>query len=788
MLLSKELKSLLNTSVGIIFLLVFILSTGILLWLIPGKYNIPEAGYASLDVFFSLVPVLLVVLIPGLSGRAFADEKNKGNLDVLLTRPVSLWRITGVKFLAIFLVVLLALLLTFVYVISLYWTAMPVGNIDRGAIIGSYLGMIFLSVAFIFVAVFASSLTSGQVTAFILSLVGCVGLYYGFELLSGLFSSGKSQLFIRQWGIYSHVTSMQRGVLDSRDVIALLSIGALFYLLTVYVLSVYKNKRNLIPGITILLFINLIGLFAHFRLDLTTEKRYTISTQSKRILTSLEKPLQVEVYLSGDLNAGFTRLKQATIDMLSEFEQIAPGMIDVHIIDPYEPENKEILAGLNENGMPGIAVNERNKEGKIVQKVVFPWVMIKSDGVEIPTSILVHQKGKSGEENLNASIENLEYQLISGIYASTHPEGRKVAFIEGHGELDENMTGDISDALSVYYQVDRGELTKDFSTLKKYEVIVIAGTQYPFAEWEKFMLDQYLMQGGKILFLINGVRLQLDLLATTGESPSMANEIKLDDLLFTYGVRINPVLIQDAHCLTIPVQTGSDDTNGDFKPLPWYYAPILNPSPDHPVTKDVMYVKSEFVSSLSFVGNQPEITKTPLLASSEYAHIVQVPEMVTLASSEEIPDLSYFNEKDLPVAALLEGRFSSLFYRRPVPEGLQMGEVLTQSIPTKIIVIGSDEIIRNEVVNGQQIPLGYDSYSGIRFGNKDFLVNAINYLTDDANLMSVKNKHLKIRLLDNVKIEQYGKLLAYINILVPVSIALILFILLQFSRKKKYFL
>ncbi len=780
----KEFKSLLNTPVGIIFPMIFICLTGSLLWFIPGDYNILQNKYASLDGLFSLLPFLLIILVPVLSMRSFSEEKKSGTLELLLTRPISLWRIIGNKTGAIFLMIALSLVLTLSSFISIYYLAIPIGNVDTGAILASYFGMLILALVFISMSVFASSLTSNQALAFIFSLVLCSFGYYGFDLLSNLFSSGEIQVFIQSLGLLQHVSSIQRGIINSRDLIVLLSISAIFYLLTYIILSVKKRRKTILTTLLILLTINFLSIFFHYRWDLTEEKCYTISPQTKQILHNLDQPLEIQLYLSGNLNAGFTRLKQAVENMLTDFSSIVPGKIHWKTIDPHAPENAGIIKSLSSEGIQGIAVNEHNKEGGITQQIVFPWLKIKMGNKTLPVSLLIHMKDKSGEENLNMSIENIEYELIRNIYLLTQKDTGKIAFLEGHGEFSEEEVQYITNQLSNYYQIDRGRLTGNISELNDYKTVVIAGARFPFSERDKFILDQYLMQGGKLLFFLNGVKADYDLLASSGQTPTMANDVNLQDILFVYGIRINPVLIQDVQCINLPVSVNRKNTGNTIKTIPWHYAPLLTPNPNHPITKDLMLVKSEFTSTLDFIGNHTHIEKTPLLYSSDHTHVTKIPEMVTFQSSDNPLSLSYFNEKHLMAAALLEGNFISAFQHRPIPENVShFKELIPQSPKTKIIVVASEEIISNE----KDLSPGYDKYSQITFDNTEFIIHAVNYLADDWGLMKLRNKQWKIRLLDKQKIQLYSGWLPWINILVPSLILLVIFFISIRIRKKKYF-
>ena len=788
----KELKSLSTTLTGMLFLLMFSGLTGIFLWVLPGTFNIIDSGYADMAPFFTLAHVLLLILIPALSMKTFAEEKHSKTMDLLLTRPVSLWRIIANKIIAIGVVVASALLLSFTSVYTLYIYALPAGNIDLAAIAGSYLGILCFALTLIGLSVFTSSLTSNQIVAFILAAVGSIGLYYGFELLASLSASGKTQLLIKNYGLYAHIVSMQRGVINSQNLLILFSYAFLFYFLTELVLSVKKNPRRLLCFLLLVAGINMLGNIVSFRWDLTAEKRYSTGTQTHAILKQLEKPVDIQLYLDGDLNVGFARLQRAAIDLITDMAAIAPQSIRLHIIDPHAA-SPDLQKQLQAEGIQGILVNEKESAGKSTQKVVYPWIKIHYDEREMPISILVHHPEKSGEENLNASIENLEYRIVKGLNDLTQNRyNRKIAFLEGHAELPEDAVKDITDKLSQYYQVDRGRLSGQVGELNSYQAIIIAGAQTPFSEAEKYEIDQYLMQGGRLLWCVNGVVLDYRQLAATGESPTMANELNLEDMLFMYGIRINPLLVQDLQCLSLPVMVKTEGATDAMQALPWFYAPLLTPNRKHPITKDILHVKSEFVSTLDFVGTQPSINKTPLLYTSEYTQEVKIPQMVSFSSTSQQPDMQLFNKQSLMVAALLEGSFPSVFTLRKTPDAITNAQPFEkQSRHTKIIVVASEDIIRNdfsELQSGeiQYYPLGYDKHSQITLGNADFILNAINYLTDDAGLMPLRNKQWQLRLLDRKKANEATLPIFLLNIVFPITLIAAVFLRIIFFRKRKY--
>ncbi len=789
-LLNKELKYIFNSVSTILFSTLFLLICGCLLWLIPGHYNIPENGFSSISSFFELAPILLLILIPALSMRTFSEEKKQGTLDLLYTRPVNLAEIILSKYLAVLISVCIVLIPTIIYVISIYSGAIPKGNIDLGAILGSYISLIILSSGFIAISVFASSLTSNQISAFITGLLICSFFYYGFDLIAGLFLSGKIQYYIKETGFLSHYQSGQNGVINVFDLCYPLIISALFLFLAAYFLKPQKKKIFIYISVCIIsLFLT--SLFKT-EIDLTSDKRYTISNTVKSLLKEIKSPVEIECYLDGDLNPGFYLLQKNCIDMLNKFGNLSSGNIAYRLVNPNKA-GREFIEILDEKGIRGTVVNEKNQEGKTTQQIIYPWLLLKYNDKELPVSLLINETGKSGEENLNASIESLEYQLAVGLKTITQNTARKIVFLQGHNELNESELADIFDNLSYNYQVDMGYLSNDMNLpqLNEYELIVVAGPKSPFSESEKFLLDQYVMSGGKILWLINGVKLNPIAFSEAGASPSMVNEINLEDMLFGYGIKINPVLLEDTQCAEIPVNTNPGSPNPEFMPASWYFAPILNPVSNTMITKGISFVKTEFASTLSFTGKPDSRKKRQvLLQSSDYSATVRVPEMISLHEINRSPDKMYFNQKNLPVAALLEGCFSSAFNNRPVPGNIKNHKLISSVEYNKMIVIASENVIKNEITgtgkDTQIWPLGYDRYMKIQFGNTDFILNSISYLTDDAGISALKTKKLSLKLLDKIKINENLTKYQLINILLPASIVLILFFANKILRRIRY--
>ncbi len=533
-----------------------------------------------------------------------------------------------------------------------------------------------------------------------------------------------------------------------------------------------------------------------FRWDLTSEKRYSLSDNTKHLLKNLNEEMNVTIYLDGDLNSGFLRLRKATKELLDEFDAYSSKKIQYEFVNPSagatKEERQKKYEELEKKGMRGIVVYDGNKEGESRQKIVYPWAEITYNNKTKTVNLLKNIPNNSGEENLNISIESLEYEITDVLRIITSTHTPKVAFLEGHNEYPEPLVYDFTQTLSHYYQVDRGTLSGNTNELNDYEAVIIAAPINKFSEKDKFILDQYIMQGGRILWLLDGTRISLDSLSTASQTIGIENDLNLTDQLFKYGFRINADLVQDVQCSMIPVNVSREGDAPKYELMSWYYSPLLLTIPTHPISKNIAPVKSEFVSSINFVNNDNEkIRKTPLLITSTGTHIQNIPSIVSMDVINIERNGYYFNTQNAIVAAILEGVFPSVFTNRMIPTGITTtSPIITESKPTKMIVIADGDVIRNDIqgtgANANILPLGYDRYINQKFGNSEFLLNAVNYLTDDDGWLNLRSREIQLRLLNKPAIIGQRRFWQVTNLLLPLIIILLYGGVFYFIRKKKY--
>ena len=469
------------------------------------------------------------------------------------------------------------------------------------------------------------------------------------------------------------------------------------------------------------------------RLDFSEDGLGKLSEPTKELLRSLDGPVEVEILLEGKkMNPSFKRLREATVktvDRMGEYAKV-----------------KRLKPG--EYDLPATVIHERAKDGQTVQTRLYPYAVVRYGDKAQVVPLLVNERGKSGEENVNRSIERLEFAFAEAVSALKRPDKQKVAFLEGHGELPEENVVDVELQLANMYQVDRGSLTGEDGLLDDYAAVIVADPQAPFSDADKYLLDQYVMRGGRVLWLVDGVRFSDDYLQSEGMTPAIPLDLGLMDLLFRYGVRVEPALVQDMQCLPIPVDVSEDPSAPNFQPLPWTYAPLLLAAEQSDISKGLGQVSALFCSPVSAVGGSDEIRKEVLLTTSTHSAVTGTPAKVDL--SDLNPDAEQFRYRYVPVAVALEGVFPSLFAHQMAPEGLT--NIQTKrgvSEPTKQIVVGSGSVIRNEYQQSQPLPCGFDRYTQMQFANRDFIVNSVLYLTDEEALIPLRQKSIPLRLLND---------------------------------------
>lgn len=558
----------------------------------------------------------------------------------------------------------------------------------------------------------------------------------------------------------------------------------------------YKGLVRLAIALTTIAMVVFLSNIFYLRFDLTSEKRYTLQDITKRTLKDLNDAIYIKVYLDGDLPIGLNRMKKALTETLDEFSVIAGKNIQFEFINPSESSNtkerQKVYNQLYEKGLQPTNIQQNDKEGGSTQKLVFPGLIMNYAGREVPVNLLKNIPGLSADENINLSIQNFEFALVDGLMKLTTETRPKIAFIQGHGEFDEFQTGDIEKALSEYYDVDRVAIRGNIDALKPFQTVIIAGTDQPMPEDDKIAIDQFVMNGGRVLWFIDPVQVSIDSLSKGAATLAFVNQHNLDDMLFRYGARLNPMLIQDLQCAVIPVNMALAGQEPKFVPAPWVYYPLLAAPTNHPVTRNLNLIHSQFVSPVDTVGGSSAIKKQYLLYTSMNGKVLQVPLFVSLSQVNQRINEREFRISNIPVAVELSGEFQSVFRNRPLAayNNGQPFEFKDKSAFTRMIVVADADIIRNDVQrrpNGAYIiPLGYDRFTNQTFGNKELVMNMVRYLNDDEGLMNLRSRDFKLRLLDRKAILQSRLKWQLINMLIPSAILIIGGFVWLYVRRRKY--
>ena len=519
------------------------------------------------------------------------------------------------------------------------------------------------------------------------------------------------------------------------------------------------------------------------RWDMTDDKHYSLSEASKNLLRRTDAPIEVTLLLNGDLNAGFRRLQRAANETLEEMDVYGDVRCTMYDVQSHAADS----LGLNP-----IIIHEREQNGKTAQTTVYPYALMQYKNRRAVVTLLKNTRGLSGEENLNASIEQLEFAFMEALHMLTQNETPRVVILEGHGEPDEAHTYDLMSVLSKYFQVDRGAIMANGDSTKVnvhildgYKAVIIMDPQTAFSDEERFIIDQYIMRGGTVLWALNGVQFSNQVLQQEGFTPIIPLELGLTELLFRYGIRVNPALVQDIQCLPIPVNVSSDPQQPNLQPMPWTYAPLLLTSEGSPITRGLGQVMSTFVSPLDAVGGEDGIEKRILLATSTASRITASPGEVDL--NDLNPDMTAFVYQYVPVAVSLEGVFASAYAHRMVPEGIETDEPIRKTgVRTRQVVIAGGSMLLNETQRNQVLPMGYDRYSGMQFSNRDFAANAVLWLTDSEGLIRLREKSVALRLLNDRRAHQERLKVQLISTICPVAVLLIIGCLVWIIRKWKY--
>ena len=536
-----------------------------------------------------------------------------------------------------------------------------------------------------------------------------------------------------------------------------------------------------------LVVLNLISSNVYYRFDLTEDKRYTLSDVSKEIIRGVQDPVIIDVLLDGNLQPEFKKLQIETRQLLEEISDLNRN-IKFSFINPLEDEKnpETVIAQLNQLGLTPASVTV--EEGtKVSQEFVFPWAMANKGDQTVRIKLLQNRIGAKTSQRVNNSIQQLEYAFTDAFAKLTTTQKKTVAILKGNGELDDIYIADFLKTLQEYYNIAPITLDsvatapqKTLDQLNTFDLTIMSKPTQAFTDEEKYIMDQYVMQGGKTLWLIDQVAIEMDsLYSGGGKALAFPRNLNITDLLFSYGVRVNPVLINDIYCTQIVLAAG-EGTNAEYNPLPWIYAPLVISPNNHPITNNIEALRFQFANTIDTLKN--DIKKHILLTSSPLTRVIGTPIEVNLDIITKAPERERFNAGQQNLAVLLEGNFNSAFKNRVKP--LKLKNALDNGIPGKMIVVADGDVIKNQLNRGTPLELGYDKWTSNRFGNKEFLINAVNYLLNDEGLVNIRSKEVNIPLLDQEKVVvQKGKW-QLINLISPLLLLVLFYFIFKFTKKR----
>ena len=544
----------------------------------------------------------------------------------------------------------------------------------------------------------------------------------------------------------------------------------------------HKNLKLLAKLLIGLILINFLGNQYYLRLDLTHDKRYTLKEASKSVVENLQFPVGIKVYLKGTFPAEFKRLQIETQQFLEELRAVNSNL-NIQFINPDTFRESLLKKGMT----PSRLTVEEN--GKLTEAIIFPWAeVIYRNKIEL-VNLLPNSNATSQDEQLQFAIESLEYSFASAIKNVTRKTKQKIAVISGNGELQDIELYSFLNELKHKYSLAKFTLDSVFTNpqktikdLNNFDLAIIAKPTIKFSDNEKLTLDQFITNGGKTLWMLDNVQAEQDSLLQTGKMLTYPRDLNLTDLLFAYGVRVNTSLVKDMYAAKIPLATGNVGNQTQFQNLPWMFHPLVNGNANHPITKNISPVRLQFTTQIDTLKNN--IKKTPLLATSMLSAKMGTPNIVDLKSIAEQPDPQQFKSGNQLTAVLLEGEFKSAYKNRVKP--FKTSIYKEKSIPNKMVVIADGDIGKNQILKGQPFDLSRDKWTQETFGNKEFLLNTIDYLLDDSGLINLRNKSLKMNFLDKQKAYTERTFWQLFNIVLPLVILVLFGVVFNYLRRRKY--
>jgi ABC-2 type transport system permease protein len=805
----KEWTHYFGSLVGYLIISFYLIVNGLFLFVLP-SYNIFDFGYASLQVYFDFAPWFLLLLVPAITMRSFADEQKQGTYELLKTLPISAYQLLVGKFFGAFLIVAIAIAPTLLYAIALDQLS-ATGGLDWGATIGAYIGLFLLAAVYTAIGIFTSSITKHALVALLLSIVLSIFLYKGFDWISAwqVFANG-NDYYIKQLGLSFHYENISKGVLTIKEGVYFISVIILFGLGCI---ENIKGKSASIIGLIVILVLNFASSWFSLQLDLTKDQRYTLSSSTKHIIQQVQQPIKLHLYLGGNLPARYKKMELATKAILEKIVQNNPVQISWVQEVPNQIYKDSALYqfydSLTLQGLPIERVQSADsKQDQRIDQLLIPGILVELQG-QNPIAIDLRSSKKYykpynivkdiPEEDLdataNAAEALLEFKITQAIYLLSRTTIPTIGYLVGNGEPVDLSVNDIGQSIRHQYHVAVYDLKKGFPTAERIKTLLIVKPTIPFTDLDKLKIDQYMMSGGNIIWAVDKLHAEYDSLQkTAGSYIAYDRGLNLDDLFFKYGVRVNNNLVQDLNCAKLPVVVGKGtDGSPMIQRVPWPYYPFLYGNNEHVMVKNMDRVLAQFPSSIDTI-RVPGIQKTILLTTDTNSRVLSSPNLISLNSGKEAGAIRSFNQHQIAVSVLLEGKFHSLFKNKITAslndsivkytgksflgEGVKVG---------KQIIVSDADVFTNSVDKTKgPLPMGMIPFEDYQFANNVFFTNCISYLNEPIDLLESRNKTLILRQLNKNKIEEYRLFWQLVLILGPLLCLIIGYFAWNSARKRQF--
>ena len=805
----KEWAQYFSGLTGYLIIGFYLLINGLVLFVLP-NYNILDFGYASIQAYFDFAPWFLLFLIPAITMHSFSDEFKLGTYEVLSALPIRPLHLVLGKLIGTYLIVLVTIGPTLLYAIAIDALS-SIGGLDWGGTIGAYCGLFFLSLAYTAIGIYTSSLTKNNLVSLLLSSVFSLLFFKGFDWLSGLtlFKNGYDY-YITQLGFSQHYQSMSRGVISFQDGGYFISIVVLFCMGCI---ENIKAKFKYLVAVVFILVLNFVAFEWPLQIDLTKEHRYTLSESSKQIIKKIENPVKIHLYLGGDLPAYYKKIAQSTSILLEQLHQINPKSIQWQLEVPSQMYKDTSLYkfydSLSKLGLPIQRLQEQDPAAdKRVDQLLIPGALVEVEGqkpmvidlrsskkIFKPYNIVKDIPEEDLEASANAAEALLEYKFTQAIYLLNRTQVPTIAYVIGNGEPVDLTVNDLGESIRHQYNLVVFDLKKGYPDAKKIKTLLVIKPTIAFSELDKLKLDQYVMAGGNIIWAVDKLYAEYDSLQKTdGSYVAYERGLALDDLFFKYGVRIKSNLVQDLNCAKLPMVIGKQsDGSPIIQRIPWPYYPFLLGYDRHPMVQNLDRVLSLFPSSIDTLQNTA-IKKTVLLSTDTNSRLIATPNLVSLNSVKDEAEMASFNQHQVPIAVLLEGKFSSLYANR-ISTILKDSILKTTGIAyqetgnknSKQLVLSDADIFTNQVDKTRgALPMGIIPFEEYQFANHDFYLNSIAFLNEPAGLLESRNKVVVLRLLDQRKLTENRLLWQLIMIASPLLLLVMGFAGWNFYRKRQF--